>query len=521
MGALPVRRRALLSVSDRTHLAELAAALTAQGFELLASGGTAAFLQDRGFGVSEVSRVTGFPEIFGGRVKTLHPLIHGGILGPTAADFTDPALQALGLAPIDVVVVNLYPFAATLAAGATAEQLIEQIDIGGPALLRAAAKNHRRVTVLSEPAQYEEFARECRAGGGQPSDTFRRRCALAAFRLVSAYDHAIAAWLQGALLEAGASVASGLPAPPSVLKLRYGENPHQEAACIVQGGGGDLGRVGLNLLGGKELSYNNLVDLIAALKLAQDLPAPGCAIIKHTNPCGLGLGVAAEALHGALLCDPVSAFGGIFAFNQPIDRQTTESLRGRFLELVVASGYCEKSLKLLLKRRNLRVLTWDPTVFAAATRGRTRSWGLLQLVQDEDEGFSELADLKIAAGEPPNDAVRRDLELAWIAAKHGKSNAIVLVRGGATLGCGFGQMSRVDSVRLAVRKAQQAQLDLDGCVAASDGFFPFPDGIEELARAGVGWILAPAGSVRDDEVATAARALGVTLILASRRHFNH
>lgn len=527
-----MKRRALLSVSDRAHLADLAAVLESYDYELIASGGTAAHLREHGFAVRDVSSVTGFPEIFGGRVKTLHPLIHGGILGANAADFAAAEIAALGLAPIDLVAVNLYPFVAALAAGASAEQLVEQIDIGGPTLLRAAAKNHARVTVLSAPDQYEEFLHECRAGGGTTSAAFRRRCALAAFAHVAAYDQAIAAWLAGLVGDeqvGGAAGAAGQPATDAAsndavaaLPLRYGENPHQQASCSAPGHpDGGLASVGLVPHGGKELSYNNLVDIVAALKLVQDLPAAGCAVIKHTNPCGVGLGEPAAALAAALLCDPVSAFGGIVAFNRPLDRATAEALRGRFLEVVAATGWEPGALELLRQRKNLRLLTWDPQVFGPATRGRMRAWGRLRLQQDEDEGFPELQDWRIAAGAEPSGAVRRDLELAWIAAKHGKSNAIVLARGGATLGCGFGQMSRVDAVRLAVRKAQQEHLDLADSVAASDGFFPFPDGLEELARAGVRWVLAPGGSLRDQEVAAAAQALGVTLLLASRRHFNH
>jgi len=519
---VPVKRRALLSVTDKSQLAALAAVLVAREYELLASGGTARHLREHGFAVTEVSRVTGFPEIFGGRVKTLHPLIHGGILGPDAAAFAAADLRALGLAPIDVVAVNLYAFADALASGAPAAALIEEIDIGGPALLRAAAKNHARVTVLSSPRQYEEFRRELEAGGGRPSLAFRRRCAQAAFGLVAEYDQLIAGWLAETAGD-GAPAAAAAPAPGKrTLRLRYGENPHQEATCVVPAHpAGDLAGVGLALHGGKELSYNNLVDLVAALKLVQDVGESCCAIIKHTNPCGLGTGAPVVALERALLCDPVSAFGGIVAFNREIDADTAAALAGHFLEVVVAPAVSPRGLDRLRKKKNLRILTWEPAVFAAATADRRRAWGHLELRQDEDEGFPEFGDWRVAAGAEPDAATRADLVLAWIACKHGKSNAIVLARGGATLGCGFGQMSRVDSVRLAVRKAAEQQLDLTGCVAASDGFFPFADGVEELARAGVRAVLAPGGSVRDDDVAAAAHELGITLILASRRHFNH
>jgi len=517
MGVVPVSRRALLSVTDKSHLDDLAALLASFDYELLASGGTARHLRDHGFAVTEVSDLTGFPEIFGGRVKTLHPVVHGGILGQDRADFADPAIAALGLRPIDVVVVNLYAFEAALAAGRDETALVEEIDIGGPALLRAAAKNHGRVTVLSSPDQYEEFLHECRAHDGTPSLEFRRRCAHAAFRRVAAYDATIAGWLGGLAGEPDPGSA-----PTRCLPLRYGENPHQSATVTVPAAaGGDLAGVGLGVHGGKELSYNNLVDTVAAVKLVLDFDRSCCGIVKHTNPCGFGLGEPARALELALLCDPVSAFGGIFAFNRPVDLATAAALGGRFLEVVAAPGYADAALATLQKKKNLRVLTWDARVFPAATRGRSRTWGRLHLAQDEDEGFPELRDWRVVAGEAPDAAIRDDLELAWKVAKPGKSTAIVLVRGGATLGCGFGQMSRVDSVRLAVRKAGEQGLDRAESVAASDGFFPFPDGVEELARAGVRAVIAPAGSIRDEEVAAAARALGITLVLTARRHFNH
>jgi len=517
VGAVPVTRRALLSVTDKSHLDDVAALLASFDYELIASGGTARYLRDHGFAPITVSQVTGFPEILGGRVKTLHPAIHAAILAPGRKDLAAPGVAALGLAPIDVVVVNLYAFEAALAAGRDEAAMIEEIDIGGPAMLRAAAKNFARVTVLSSPHQYEEFYHECRAHDGTPSLEFRRRCALAVFQRTAAYDGTIAGWLA-----ATTGDGAGRPAPTRALPLRYGENPHQQATVVVPAAdGGDLAGVGLAVHGGKELSYNNLVDVVAAVKLVLDFDRSGCGIIKHTNPCGFGLGEPAAALERALLCDPVSAFGGIVAFNRPLELATAEALAGRFVEVVVAPGYSDDSLKKLLKKKNLRVMTWDPRVFPEATRGRSRSWGRLRLEQGEDEGFPELRDWRVAAGSEPPAAVRDDLEFVWKIAKHGKSNAIVIGRGGATLGCGFGQMSRVDSVRLAVRKAGEQGLDLADSVAASDGFFPFPDGVQELARAGVRAVIAPGGSIRDDEVAAAARDLGIVLILAGRRHFNH
>jgi phosphoribosylaminoimidazolecarboxamide formyltransferase / IMP cyclohydrolase len=521
MGDLPVKRarRALLSVTDKGRLDEIAAVLESYDYQLIASGGTARYLRDNGFRVTDVSEITGFPEIFGGRVKTLHPLVHGGILGKNLADFEAPAVAALGVEPIDVVVVNLYAFAAALAQGLPPPEMIEQIDVGGPTMVRAAAKNHRRVTVLTDPAQYEEFLHDIRAHGGETSEGFRRRLAAAAFRHTAAYDAAIADWFT-----AYAEADGTAPTTTVRLPLRYGENPHQKAWLELPApapGAGELSAVGLTLHGGKELSYNNLVDLVAALKLVSDHGESCCAVIKHTNPCGFGIGQPATALARALLCDPVSAFGGIYAFNREIDDACAAALAERFLELVVAPRFTDEALARLQKKKNLRVLSCALPVFAAATRGRSRVFGRVALHQEEDEGFPELTTWKVVAGAEPDAATRRALTLAWTVCKHGKSNAIVLASPEATLGCGFGQMSRVDSVKLAVRKAGEQGLDLAGCAAASDGFFPFPDGVEELARAGVRAVIAPGGSIRDDEVAAAAQALGVTLILTDRRHFNH
>ncbi len=506
MAQVPVDGRplALLSVTDKTGLEEVARGLLEHGYGLVASGGTASRLDELGLEVSRVEDMTGYPEIFGGRVKTLHPVIHGGILGPDHDSFTE--VEDLGIGPIDVVVVNLYRFEEAVAQGASFDQTIEKIDIGGPTLLRAAAKNHGRVTVLSSPARYGEFLRELEAGGGQTSPRFRRRMAAQTFRRVEQYDEAIATWLEG---ESG---GGGVP-------LRYGENPHQSASLFLPGD--DLASVGLTQHGGKELSYNNLVDLVAGLKLVGDFSEPCCGILKHTNPCGFGLGPGVEGLERALLCDPVSAFGGVFAFNAQLDRETSEILAKRFLEIIVAPSYTAEALARLTKKKNVRVLSVDMAAFLAATRGKTRSWGSLRLTQSEDEGFPELEEWNVVAGPQPDEGTRRALTMLWKVCKHGKSNGIVLGDLNATLGMGFGQMSRVDSTELAVLKARNQGLDLQGCVAASDGFFPFPDGVEKLVEAGARAIIAPGGSIRDDEVAARADELGVTLVLTGRRHFNH
>jgi len=500
MAEVPVtKRRALLSVTDKEGLEKVGRALHGHGYELVASGGTAAFLREREIPVTGVSELTGFPEIFGGRVKTLHPVIHGGILGPDHEDFRE--VEKLNIAPIDVVVVNLYRFEEAVAAGVDEAATVEKIDIGGPTLLRAAAKNFSRVTVVSDPEFYSEFLTELDCHQGETSLDFRRRMAGAVFSRVTAYNQVITDWLGG-----GGGIG-----------LRYGENPHQGATLHLP----SLGVVGLEQLGGKELSYNNLVDLVAAVKLVGDFDAACCGVLKHTNPCGFGLGEGVTGLERALKCDPVSAFGGVFAFNREIDEETAGILAKRFLEIIVAPSYSEAARVRLAKKKNVRVLTVDIPAFLQATRGRSRSWGIFELRQDEDEGFPELENWRVVAGEEPDTETRTALEMVWKVCKHGKSNGIVLGDNTATLGMGFGQMSRVDSTELAVFKAGNQNLDLKGCVAASDGFFPFPDGVEKLAAAGARAIIAPGGSIRDDEVTEAAGKLGVTLILTDRRHFNH
>jgi len=505
-------RRALLSVTDKSGLADIATVLQSFDYDFVASGGTAAYLAEHGIPHRSVSDLTGFPEIFGGRVKTLHPAIHGGILGPRVEDFAGVA--AAGIAPIDVVCVNLYRFAEAARAGGPETGVVEQIDVGGPAMLRAAAKNFARVTVLSSPADYEEFLWELRRHDGDTSLEFRRRLAAAAFARTAAYDADIAAWFAGPPADA-----------PGEVPLRYGENPHQAARLTVPGArdlAGALGACGLRLWGGKELSYNNLVDLVAALKLAADFPEGACAIIKHTNPCGLAVGATPQAaLERALACDPDAAFGGVYAFSAPLDLATATLLAARFAEVVAAPACPADALATLRGRKNLRILTWEREPFLAATRGAARAFGRLRLDQDEDEGFPEFDTAAPAAGAPPDAATLAALSLAWRAVKHVKSNAVVLADAAGLRGVGAGQMSRVDAVRLALHKARERGFDPRGAVAASDGFFPFPDSIELLADAGVTAVIAPGGSLRDAEVAAAAGARGLTLIQAARRHFRH
>ncbi len=504
------QKRALLSVTDKSRLVELGRALISHGYELIASGGTAAKLRENDVKVIGVGELTGYPEIFGGRVKTLHPIVHGGILGPSRDAFAETL--EMGIGPIDLVVVNLYQFTEAVAAGADEAATVEKIDIGGPTLLRAAAKNFKRVTVVSSPEHYDELLAELENGAGETGLEFRRRMAASTFRMAERYNNAIATWFE--------EVTATRPG----LELRYGENPHQGASLLLPAateGQPALSAIGVTQHGGKELSYNNIIDLIAGLKLVGDFADPCCGILKHTNPCGFGLGAGAEGLQRALICDPVSAFGGVFAFNAEVDLETAEILAKRFLEIIVAPSFTDEALARLTKKKNVRVLTADLDQFLAKTKGRSRSWGQLELRQDEDTGFPELSDWKVAAGPEPDAATCTALEMVWKVCKHGKSNGIVLGDLTATLGLGFGQMSRVDSTELAVLKAGNQKLDLTGCVAASDGFFPFPDGVEKLAAAGARAIIAPGGSIRDGEVAARAGELGVTLILTGRRHFNH
>jgi phosphoribosylaminoimidazolecarboxamide formyltransferase/IMP cyclohydrolase len=485
-------------VTDKSGLVEFAAGLVERGYELLASGGTAKKIADAGITVQEVSDFTGQAEILGGRVKTLHPAIHAGILAEKVED-----LEGTGFVPIDLVVVNLYDFAGTLARTEDEAERVENIDIGGPTMLRSAAKNFGRTTVLCDPDQYDAYLSDVDAHGGEASFEFRRACAGRVFSTTSQYDGLISGELFGGH------------------ELRYGENPHQAATWTVAGGGG-LAELGLTLNGGKALSYNNLLDVVATLKLAADLPADGCAVIKHTNPCGVGRGATPlEALENALSCDPVSAFGGIVAFGSPIDDETGESLAGRFLEVVLAPGYSEGARAALAKKKNLRWLDVDFADFSAATGGNERRYGKFILRQAEDEGFPELEAPKLVAGPTPDDDTMAAADFAWRVAKHVKSNAIVLSSSTRTLGIGAGQMSRVDSSRIAIEKAGITGLDLAGCVAASDGFFPFADGLETLAEAGVKCVIQPGGSIRDQEVADAADRLGVSLLLTGVRHFRH
>ncbi|MBN2171557.1 MAG: bifunctional phosphoribosylaminoimidazolecarboxamide formyltransferase/IMP cyclohydrolase [Candidatus Krumholzibacteriota bacterium] len=516
-------RRALLSVTDRTGLAELADFLAARGVELIASGGTRRHLAAAGVETVELADWTGSPECLDGRVKTLHPKVFGGILADPARHAADLALLDLPL--IDLVVVNLYRFRETAAAGGPAGAVVEAIDIGGPSLLRAAAKNHARVAVLCRVADYAAFMAAFDAGGGDVGEAMRRRLAAAAFAHTRDYDTAVAAWA-AARAEAAAD-APGAPAAGAavggialgepLMTLRYGENPHQGGALHPW----LTDRLPFRQLGGAELSYNNLTDLGAALDLVLDLDGPAAAVIKHGNPCGVGFGAdIGAALAAAWSSDPVSAYGSVIALSHPADEAVAAALAKKFVEVLVAPGYLPAARERLLGKKKLRLLELpDPRAWLAPAR--LRSVGPLLLVQDADRGFAPPAAWTHGAGPEPDAAVLAELERAWRVVKHVKSNAVLLWRADRLLGAGAGQTSRVDSCRIAVAKARELGHETAGAVAASDAFFPFPDGIEILAAAGARAVVQPGGSIRDAEVLARAGELGVTVMLTGRRHFRH
>ena len=507
-GIAPVRR-ALVSCFDKDGIAALGQALEALGVELVSTGSTAATLRAAGVAVTEVADVTGFPECLDGRVKTLHPRVHAGIL----ADRGDPAhvaeLEELDVAPIDLVVVNLYPFEATVASGADDADVIEMIDIGGPTMVRAAAKNHGSVGIVVDPGDYDRVLDELREHGGLTA-ALRRELASKAFQHTAGYDAAVAGWFQRDV----AFPAQLSFALPRAAELRYGENPHQRAAFYVTGGG----LAAAEQLHGKELSYNNLLDADAAWGMAVDLDGPCVAIIKHTNPAGYAAADELEtAYERALEGDPVSAFGGIVAANRSIDAATARRITEVFTEVVVAPGYDDDALEVLRGKRDLRILRMpDP---AAGQQGRVlRSVAGGLLVQDADTAPEPFDDWRVVTEVEPDADTFDDLRFAWIACKHTRSNAIVLAKDRQVVGVGAGQMSRVDSVRLAVERSGGRHA---GSVLASDAFFPFRDGPDAAAAAGVTAIVQPGGSVRDDEVVAAADEHGIAMVFTGRRHFRH
>ncbi|KMS79727.1 phosphoribosylaminoimidazolecarboxamide formyltransferase [Streptomyces leeuwenhoekii] len=510
-------RRALVSVYDKTGLEELARGLHEAGVELVSTGSTAARIAAAGVPVTKVEELTGFPECLDGRVKTLHPKVHAGILADLRLDAHRQQLDELGVAPFDLVVVNLYPFRETVASGATPDECVEQIDIGGPSMVRAAAKNHPSVAVVTSPARYGDVLAAARGGGFDLAA--RKRLAAEAFRHTAAYDVAVASWFASEYAPADdSSFPDFLGATwDRAHTLRYGENPHQPAALYVSGTGG---LAEAEQLHGKEMSYNNYTDTDAARRAAYDHAEPCVAIIKHANPCGIAIGAdVAEAHRKAHACDPLSAFGGVIAVNRPVSKEMAEQVAEIFTEVIVAPGYEDGALEILTKKKNIRVLR-APEAPAAPVEIKPIDGGALLQVADrlQAEG-DDPATWTLASGEALSEAELAELAFAWRACRAVKSNAILLAKDGASVGVGMGQVNRVDSCRLAVERAGEERAR--GAFAASDAFFPFPDGPEILIEAGVRAIVQPGGSIRDEQVVEAAKKAGVTMYFTGTRHFFH
>src|SRR5437868_5448655 len=514
-------QRAILSVTDKTGLLEFAGNLAGMGVELISTGGTAKLLRDSGIRVKDISELTGFPEMLDGRVKTLHPKVHGGILHRRENPSHCSAVAEHGIEPIDMVVVNLYAFEQTAARpGVPFEDLIENIDIGGPSMIRSAAKNFQDVAVVTSPADYGTIAEEMAKSDGKLSSTTKWRLAQKAFATTAAYESAIASTLERVSANGRFDLHpdTGFPqnlrlAFSKIMDLRYGENPHQKAA--IYGDSSGSGVANGRQLQGKELSYNNIVDLQAAWDLAQEFDDAACAIIKHTNPCGTATGkTLAEAYKKALECDPVSAFGGVIGVNRPIDADAAGEMAKLFLEVIAAPSFDESARATFAAKKSLRLIeiSHAPQKWVL----KNVSGGIL--VQDADVRPLSENDLKVVTKRQPTAEEKRALLFAWKVCKHVKSNAILYARDGQTVGVGAGQMSRVDSCKIG---AQKAVLPLKGTVAASDAFFPFPDGVEEIAKAGATAIIQPGGSVRDQEIIEAADRVGLAMIFTGVRHFRH
>jgi len=514
-------QRAILSVTDKSELIDFARKLAALGVELVSTGGTAKLLRDSGIAVKDISELTGFPEMLDGRVKTLHPKVHGGILHRRENAAHRAAVADHGIPAIDMVVVNLYAFEKTAATpGVHFEELIENIDIGGPSMIRSAAKNFQDVAVVTSPSDYNGIIEEMSKSGGELSRQTKWRLAQKAFATTAAYDMAIASTLERVTGDGNLVLQrqQGFPqtlrlAFQKTMDLRYGENPHQNAAMYADASGSGVANA--RQLQGKELSYNNIVDVQAAWDLAQDFEETVCAIIKHTNPCGTATGkTLAEAYVRALECDPVSAFGGVIGVNRPVDGAAANEMAKLFLEVIAAPMFEEGAKAVFASKKNLRLVEVPPG---------QQKWVLKNisggmLVQEADLHKLSESDLKVVTRREPTPGEKRALLFAWKVCKHVKSNAILYARDGQTVGVGAGQMSRVDSCKVG---AMKAQLPLKGTVAASDAFFPFPDGVEEIAKAGATAIIQPGGSVRDQEVIEAADRLGLAMIFTGVRHFRH
>jgi phosphoribosylaminoimidazolecarboxamide formyltransferase/IMP cyclohydrolase len=526
---VPVRR-ALLSVSDKAGLADLAAALGRHGVELVSTGGTAKALRDAGHTVLDVADLTGFPEMMDGRVKTLHPTVHGGILAVRDDAAHVAAMDAHSIGGIDLVVVNLYPFAATVAKGAPREEIIENIDIGGPAMVRSAAKNHAFVGIVTEPQDYAALIEELDANDGATTLALRKRLAATAFAHTATYDGMIAQWF--AFADQGKLFPDTLPLTATLsAELRYGENPHQQAALYLPAGPASRGIAQAEQVQGKALSYNNINDADAALDLVAEFREadPTCVIVKHANPCGVATAATLTAAwDAALACDSVSAFGGIVALNRPLDGATAEAIASIFTEVVVAPDADADARAIFAKKKNLRLLLTgelpDPARGGLMMKTIAGGW----LAQTRDNGRITKDDLKVVTTRTPSDAELADALFAWTIAKHVKSNAIVYAKGGATAGIGAGQMNRRDSSRIAAVRAREAaeangwsEPRTVGSAVASDAFFPFADGLISAAEAGATCVIQPGGSIRDDEVIAAANEAGLAMVFTGMRHFRH
>ncbi|MFH8804439.1 bifunctional phosphoribosylaminoimidazolecarboxamide formyltransferase/IMP cyclohydrolase [Streptomyces sp. NPDC017936] len=511
-------RRALVSVYDKTGLEDLARGLHEAGVELVSTGSTAAKIAAAGVPVTKVEELTGFPECLDGRVKTLHPKVHAGILADLRLEDHRSQLAELGVEPFDLVVVNLYPFRETVASGASPDECVEQIDIGGPSMVRAAAKNHPSVAVVTSPARYDDVLAAVEAGGFDL--TARKRLAAEAFQHTAAYDVAVASWFAADYAPVDESRFPDFLGATWERKntLRYGENPHQPAALYVDGTGGGLAEA--EQLHGKEMSYNNYTDTDAARRAAYDHDEPAVAIIKHANPCGIATGAdVAEAHRKAHACDPLSAFGGVIAVNRPVSKEMAEQVAEIFTEVIVAPDYEEGALEALTKKKNIRVLRAPEAPSAPVEVKPIDGGALLQVTDRLQADGDDPANWTLATGEALSEAELAELAFAWKACRAVKSNAILLAKDGASVGVGMGQVNRVDSAKLAVERAgaERAQ----GSYAASDAFFPFPDGLEILTEAGVKAVVQPGGSVRDEQVVEAARKAGVTMYFTGTRHFFH
>ncbi|WP_416394334.1 MULTISPECIES: bifunctional phosphoribosylaminoimidazolecarboxamide formyltransferase/IMP cyclohydrolase [unclassified Curtobacterium] len=528
---VPVRR-ALISVSDKSGLLELAGALADAGVEIVSTGSTAGAIRDAGYAVTDVSSVTGFPESLDGRVKTLHPSVHAGLLADLRLESHEQQLAELGIEPFQLVVVNLYPFVETVASGADTATVVENVDIGGPAMVRASAKNHPNVAIVVSPSSYAEVVEAVRAGG--TTLELRKRLAAQAFAHTAAYDTAVAGYFASDVVAAAAAptTSGDIETPGSfdehltvgadlAATLRYGENAHQAAALYTSAGGTGIAQAAQ--LHGKEMSYNNYVDADAAVRAAYDFAEPAVAIIKHANPCGIAIAPAdaadpiAAAHAAAHACDPLSAFGGVIAANRPVTKQMAETVADIFTEVVVAPAFDPEAIEILSRKKNIRLLTL-PTDFALAPREVKQISGGF-LVQDADRFTAfDQSTWTLVAGAPADEQTLTDLAFAWKASRAVKSNGILLANQGASVGVGMGQVNRVDSCHLAVSRAGERAA---GSVAASDAFFPFADGLQVLLDAGVRAVAQPGGSVRDDEVIAAATAAGVTMYFTGERHFFH